>query len=55
MVQQPAPRKWQATPGFISWPWIVPTTQPSQHAVQLPHWRAAGWTEITAPWHRLYF
>src|SRR5688572_31088433 len=56
MVQQPAPRKWQGVPGFISWPWMVPATQPSQQAVQLPHCLGAGSRiAITAPWHFLYF
>src|SRR5258706_6404865 len=56
IVQQPAPRKWHGTPGFISWPRMVPSTQPSQHAVQLPHWRcSATATGITAPQHFLYF
>ena len=60
MVQQPSPRKWHGWPGFISWPKIVPLTQPSQQAVQVPHRRAACATETglivtTAPQHLLYF
>jgi hypothetical protein len=60
MVQQPSPRKWHGWPGFISWPKIVPLTQPSQQAVQVPHCRAPPVTETgligtTAPQQRLYF
>src|SRR6266702_1189999 len=60
MVQQPSPRKRHGWPGFISWPRIVPLTQPSQQAVQVPHCRAAcvmetGLMATTAPQQRLYF
>src|SRR5581483_5716289 len=60
MVQQPAPRKWHGTPGFMSCPSMVPSTQPSQHAVQVPHSRRALMSlrlasAITAPQHFLYF
>jgi hypothetical protein len=60
MVQQPSPRKWHGWPGFISWPKIVPLTQPSQQAVQLPQCRAlwvagTGLMVTTAPQHFLYF
>jgi MFS family permease len=34
---------------------MVPTTQPSQHAVQLPHCRSAERSAMTPPWHFLNF
>src|SRR3979411_2243694 len=62
MLQPPCRIKWHGTPGFISWPWIVPAIQPSQHAVQVAHSRcfavddatAGGAIGMTMPQHFLY-
>src|SRR4051794_2991261 len=67
MLQPPSRTKWHRTPGFISWPRIVPSSQPSQQAVHSPHSRrgdtddvdaagAAGWGMIgmILPQHFLY-